>query len=95
MFTIKDGDHFTIIVAYIDDLLVTSSHLPTIQSLKKALNNTFTIKDLGELKQCLGIKVIRSDAGILLNQRKHVQLICCKKLRWSFVMLLLFHFLKV
>lgn len=50
MFTIKDGDHFTIIVAYIDDLLVTSSHLPTIQSLKKALNNTFTIKDLGELK---------------------------------------------
>ena len=72
MFTKKDGDHFTIIVAYVDDLLLTGSHLPTIQSVKQALDSAFTIKDLGELKYFLGIEVPRSSDGILLNQRKYV-----------------------
>ena len=72
MFTKKDGDHLTIIVAYVDDLLLTGSHLPTIQLVKQALDSAFTIKDLGELKYFLGIEVSRSSDGILLNQRKYV-----------------------
>ncbi|XP_019104832.1 uncharacterized mitochondrial protein AtMg00810-like [Beta vulgaris subsp. vulgaris] len=72
MFTKQDGQHFTIIVAYVDDLLLTGSDLPIIQLIKQALDSAFTIKDLGELTYFLGIEVSRSPAGILLNQRKYI-----------------------
>ena len=72
MFTKQDGNHFTIIVAYVDDLLLAGSDLHTIQKFKKALDSAFTIKDPGELTYFLGIEVSRSSAGILLNQMMYI-----------------------
>lgn len=59
-------------MAYVDDLLVASTDLAAIQSLKEALHHKFTIKDLGPLKYSLGIEVTRDSFGILLNQRKYI-----------------------
>ncbi|XP_059295496.1 uncharacterized mitochondrial protein AtMg00810-like [Lycium ferocissimum] len=42
-----------------------------IQELKSSLHSKFKIKDLGNLKYFLGIEVLRSKTGILLNQRKY------------------------
>ena len=72
MFMLQQGDQFTIVVAYVDDLLVTGSHLSTIVAVKAALHKAFTIKDLGELKYFLGIEVTRTVDGISLNQRKYI-----------------------
>ena len=71
MFTLQHGNTYTIVVAYVDDLLVAGTHLSQIQHLKDQLHAAFTIKYLGPLKY-LGIEVIRDSASILLNQRKYI-----------------------
>nr|XP_016473779.1 PREDICTED: uncharacterized mitochondrial protein AtMg00810-like [Nicotiana tabacum] len=60
-----------IILIYVDDLLITGSDKDLIDGAKQTLHNNFKVKDLGELKYFLGIKVLRSKQGILLNQRKY------------------------
>ncbi|XP_050365524.1 uncharacterized mitochondrial protein AtMg00810-like [Argentina anserina] len=43
-----------------------------ILSLKKALHDSFAIKDLGNLKYFLGIEIDHSSHGLFLNQHKYV-----------------------
>lgn len=45
--------------------------LDEFHSIKKSLDNTFKIKDLGKLKYFLGIEVAHSKAGIVLYQIKY------------------------
>ena len=40
--------------------------------IKQALNKTFKIKDLGDLRYFLGLEVARIKKGIMMNQRKYV-----------------------
>jgi len=42
-----------------------------IDRVKDALNKTFKIKDLGDLRYFLGFEVARSKKGIMMNQRKY------------------------
>jgi len=42
-----------------------------IDRVKEALNKTFKIKDLGDLRYFLGFEVARSKKGIMMNQRKY------------------------
>lgn len=95
MFTMKDGDHFTII-ADVDDLLVTGSYLPTIQFVKKTLGSAFTIKDLGELKYFLGIEVSRNDAACIdLRNQNICVLDMLKDTKMEFCNVSAFPFLKL
>lgn len=68
LFTLKQGSSFTIVVEYVDDLLVAGTHLHDIQPLKSQLLSEFTIKDLGPLTYFLGIEVTRNKDSILLNK---------------------------
>ena len=43
-----------------------------IIEVKTCLHKQFKLKDLGELKFFLGIEVLRSSEGIILNQRKYI-----------------------
>ena len=45
---------------------------PKIYSFKSFLHSQFHAKDLGILKYFLGVKVMRSQSGIMLSQRKYV-----------------------
>ncbi|XP_070020423.1 uncharacterized mitochondrial protein AtMg00810-like [Nicotiana sylvestris] len=42
-----------------------------IDQTKDSLHSSFKVKDLGELRYFLGIEVMRSKKGVLLNQRKY------------------------
>ncbi|XP_022042376.1 uncharacterized mitochondrial protein AtMg00810-like [Helianthus annuus] len=42
-----------------------------IQEIKQCLHEKFSIKDLGELKYFLGIKVAKTSRGLVLSQRKY------------------------
>ncbi|XP_019069809.1 uncharacterized mitochondrial protein AtMg00810-like [Solanum lycopersicum] len=60
-----------LMLVYVDDMLITGSSLKLIEDTKKALQQVFKMKDLGELKYFLGIEFTRSPAGILMHQRKY------------------------
>ncbi|KAF3655797.1 putative cytochrome 82C2-like [Capsicum annuum] len=47
-------------------------NIELIAEAKEVLHKQFKLQDLGELKFFLGIEVLRSKAGVILNQRKYV-----------------------
>lgn len=69
------GDHITILVVHVDDIIVTGNDLSTISHIKTHLDTVFSIKDLGKLNYFLGIEVCYYDTGIALTQHK-----CTKEL---------------
>ncbi|XP_019234868.1 PREDICTED: uncharacterized protein LOC109215290 [Nicotiana attenuata] len=70
-FTKKRGAGIVVILMYVDDLLITGSNVDLIHEAKDSLHGNFKMKDLGELRYFLGIEVMRSKEGIVLNQRKY------------------------
>nr|XP_016495008.1 PREDICTED: uncharacterized mitochondrial protein AtMg00810-like [Nicotiana tabacum] len=58
------------VVVYVDDVILTGHDLDEINSLKKFLDQTFKIKDLGILHYFLGLEVLYKEDGVLISQRK-------------------------
>lgn len=52
-------------------MIITGSNLKLIKETKVLLQQTFNIKDLGELRYFLGIKFGKSSQGITMQQRKY------------------------
>jgi len=76
---IKKKQSGTILIGiYVDDLIITASDMNILQETKNILCNRFKMKDMGELKFCLGIQVERNDAGIKIHQSKYIKDILVK-----------------
>ncbi|GMF41846.1 unnamed protein product [Phytophthora lilii] len=62
---------YSIVVIYVDDLMLFSKCKDQIDGIKQALKTALSIKELGELKYCLGIDIhrMRDDRVIVMNQR--------------------------
>ena len=71
LFTRKQGMSFTILLIYVDDILITGNDPVNIAATKQFLHEHFHIKDLGDLKYFLGIEVSASKNGIFVSQRKY------------------------
>ncbi len=67
----KTNHGIVIIVIYVDDLIITRDSDAYIFDLKKLLKQKLEMKDLGELRYFLDIKVIQSPKGIWLLQRQY------------------------
>ena len=62
-----------ILIVYVDDLILTGSDEGEILRLKKALAQSFEIKDQGNLQYFLSIEVqLGQEKGIVSSQRKYV-----------------------
>lgn len=72
LFLKRTKSDLTVILVYIDDLLVNDSNLKLIQDTKEALSQAFKMKNQGELRYFLGIKFARSSSRILMHQRKSI-----------------------
>lgn len=68
MFTQTRNQSFTVILLYVDDMIITGNDNVAIQDLKQFLSNSFKIKDLGPLKYFLGVEIARSKTGISFCQ---------------------------
>ncbi|XP_028807214.1 uncharacterized protein LOC114761932 [Neltuma alba] len=61
---------FTVILVYVDDLVLAGNDIAEINHIKQQLDQAFTIKDLGDLRYFLGLELARTKDGIFLSQRK-------------------------
>ena len=55
---------------YVDDILVTGSNIDDINTLRKHLNSTLAIEDLGHVHHFLRFEVMYLPDGISLSQKK-------------------------
>ena len=68
-------EEYSIIVIYVDDLMLFCKTREHIECIKGALKEEFSIKDLGDLKYCLGIEIHRKreDRVIKMNQKAYIK----------------------
>ena len=52
-------------------MIITGNDNKSINKVKDFLASCFKLKDIGPLKNFLGVEVARSKAGISINQRKY------------------------
>ena len=62
------NDDCVIICLYVDDMLIFGTSMSIIHDTKAFLASNFYIKDMGEAKMILGVKIIRNEYGVLLSQ---------------------------
>ncbi|KXJ71623.1 hypothetical protein RP20_CCG020139 [Aedes albopictus] len=67
-----DDSTILVIAVYVDDFLLFSTDVKLIQNVKKQLMTLFHMKDLGEAKQVLGMRITRSDDAVMLDQERYV-----------------------
>jgi Reverse transcriptase (RNA-dependent DNA polymerase) len=65
----QHGDHTTILVVYVDDMIITGDDNGEIAQLKAKLGKEFEVKDLEQFKYFIGIEVAHGAEGIVLTQR--------------------------
>jgi hypothetical protein len=63
----------TILLLYVDDLLITGDDSEHISQVKKHLSKEFQMSDLGPLSYFLGIEVLQTRKGFYLSQSKYIQ----------------------
>jgi hypothetical protein len=64
LFIKSTASSFTLLLVYVDDVIIAGNSVSEIQSMKTALHHTFKIKDLGQLKYFLGLEVAHSKLGV-------------------------------
>ena len=70
----------TYLAVYVDDILILGHDLQFINSIKSDINQTFTIKDLGEVHHILGMEVVRDRVNktISLSQGDYLRKLILK-----------------
>nr|KYP35148.1 Retrovirus-related Pol polyprotein from transposon TNT 1-94 [Cajanus cajan] len=65
------GSTCTALLVYVDDIVLAGNDISEIRAITVLLDETFKIKDLGDLTYFLGLEVSRNKTGIHLSQRKY------------------------
>jgi len=75
VFTKNDNGTLVIVAVYVNDFLIFSSNLDTIQHIKSELSSRFDMKDLGNAKWILQMEVTQSDdrKKVTLSQSQYIE----------------------
>ena len=73
MYTKITDDSLTVIVIWVDDLIIASSSMNTPMSVKRNLGVRFKMKDLGQLSCFLGLEFNCQDGVIMMNQSQFIK----------------------
>lgn len=68
------------ILLYVDDLLLIGKNIECIKEVKNMLNKKFRMKDLGRIKQYLGINIEynKEERKMYLSQEEYIENLCFK-----------------
>jgi hypothetical protein len=69
----KDENSLVIVALYVDDFYVFSNNSSLKDKLVNILQSKFKCKNLGELKNCLGINIIREGNMLKLDQSDYIR----------------------
>jgi len=72
IFIQKTATDVTIVLIYVDDILLTSSFTQICQAIITALGNFFPVKDLGDAKYFLGLELHRTNGALYITQSKYI-----------------------
>ncbi|GJR03262.1 retrotransposon protein, putative, ty1-copia subclass [Tanacetum coccineum] len=61
------GRNVTLLILYVDDIIIMGNHIPSLQSVKAYLGKYFAMKDLGEAEFILGIKIYKDRSRRLIR----------------------------
>ena len=66
---------YIILLLYVDDMLIVGSNMAKIKKLKKQLSKEFAMKDLGEAKQILRMRIMRDRTvgTVKLSEEGYIQ----------------------
>ncbi|KAG8496501.1 hypothetical protein CXB51_008983 [Gossypium anomalum] len=78
LFIRTSSDSQLLLMAYVDDIVITGSSGTAIDTVVRQLHSKFALKDMGRLNFFLGIEVHTTSQGMYLAQRKYVQEILTK-----------------
>lgn len=70
---VRHWKEILIIIIYVDDLLVICQDPEEIVCFGRKLASLFEVKDLGDLKRCLGMDFFRGKEGICINQKTYIK----------------------
>lgn len=62
----------TIMVVYVDDIILIKDNTTEMERLKKCLAIEFKVKYLGQMWHLLGMEIARSKKSISVSQRKYI-----------------------
>ena len=71
LFSRTDDGKITVILVYVDDILIAGDSMNEIDGLKKMLSQNFHMKDLGTPRYFLGLEIDRSQSGFFVSQKKY------------------------
>ena len=67
-----NSDYSIIIAIYVDDFLIIYNDDRKLDALKEMLSNVFNMKDMGEAKGCIGIRIKQKADRIELDQTTYI-----------------------
>lgn len=75
-----DNEDITFLAVYVDDLILFTSSSKTKEQIKNHIFTKFEMKDLGEVKYCLGLEVHRDrkNGSLCISQKKYIKDILTK-----------------
>jgi len=72
LFIYHHGDDVVYLLLYVDDIVLTASSTGLLRRTITALQQEFSMKDLGPLHHFLSMQVQQQDSGLLLSQRQYM-----------------------
>ena len=73
LFLFKSSHGITILLVYVDDIIITGEDPNHILQLQQSLHASLHMKDLGPLTYLLGLEVHKIKGGLFVNQHKYTQ----------------------
>jgi hypothetical protein len=65
-------ENMVLIAVYVDDIIIASNNMEKINNLKENLAKIFQMKDMGQIKYCLGIEFNVKKNKVTMSQKKYV-----------------------